>query len=284
MGARRGLCGIRPGHAAGRTGRGYLWALHGDLAGRGLPACGLDGHDPGARVPRGSATRCRCRQRARSLARAVSPAGIRTRRRHCRTRSRQSCHVRFLCGDPLDRCRHRSRHDGRALVGVGCGRSAGLSVPGSAPPRTAQPGRCAGRFGGFRLRAFRRHGADRRCDGARAGAAPARIHLCAAPPRLHARHRGYRAARFGGNGAGRLWPRRGWRRHRRPDGRVGMAVRALRTQRLLGHGRALHSCTACRRLVASRVATRRPGADARHAGCGPSLPSSTFQRHAARNS
>ena len=56
MGARRGLCDVRPRHAAGRPGRGYLWALHGDLAGRGLPARGLDGHNPGARVPRGSAT------------------------------------------------------------------------------------------------------------------------------------------------------------------------------------------------------------------------------------
>src|SRR3954471_6577970 len=49
---------------------------------------------------------------------------------------------------------------------------------------------------------------------------------------------------------------------------IGMAVRALRTQRLLGHGRALHFGFACRRLVASCVATRRPGVNAAHSGCG----------------
>ena len=55
---------------------------------------------------------------------------------------------------------------------------------------------------------------------------------------------------LGRNSAGCLWPRRGRRRHRRFDGLVRMAFCAFRTERVLGNGRALHSCFTCRRLVA----------------------------------
>ena len=60
---------------------GSLRALRGHLAGRGLPACNVDRCDPRAGVPRGSRGTPRCRECAGSLACAVSPAGIRTRRR-----------------------------------------------------------------------------------------------------------------------------------------------------------------------------------------------------------
>ena len=87
-------------------------------------------------------------------------------------------------------------------------------------------------------------GADHRCDGACAGAAAARHHLCAASSRLHASDRPHRAARPRRDGAGDLWHGRHRSSHRIAHPCLRRALRAPGRARVLGHGCAVRACLA----------------------------------------
>jgi len=99
-----------------------------------------------------------------SLADAAAPTRVRARHPDRRSRSRQSCHVRHLCRDPLDAGRHQPRNRRRAVGGVGRRRGTRLSILGS---KTVASGYTYCRIGGggiFRADALGSHGADsRRC-------------------------------------------------------------------------------------------------------------------------